>query len=38
MERLGKKSGTVDASINNRIKETEERTLCIEDTLEISTQ
>ena len=34
METLGKKSGTIDASISNRIQEMEERILCAEDSIE----
>jgi hypothetical protein len=34
IETLGKKSGTIDASISNRIKEMEERISGAEDTIE----
>ena len=34
IETLGKKSGTIDASINNRIKEMEERISDAEDSIE----
>ena len=34
MENLGKNSGVIDASMNNRIQEIEERTLGAEDTIE----
>jgi predicted nucleic acid-binding Zn-ribbon protein len=34
IENLGKKSGTIDASISNRIKEMEERISGAEDTIE----
>ena len=33
-ETLGKKSGTIDASISNRIQEMEERISCAEDSIE----
>jgi prefoldin subunit 5 len=35
IENLGKKSGTIDASITNRIQETEKRISDAEDTIEI---
>jgi uncharacterized coiled-coil protein SlyX len=34
METLGKKSGTIDASISNRIQEMEERISGVEDSIE----
>ena len=34
IETLGKKSGTIDASISNRIKEMEERISGVEDSIE----
>jgi uncharacterized coiled-coil protein SlyX len=34
IETLGKKSGTMDASISNRIQEIEERISCAEDSIE----
>ena len=34
IEKLGKKSGVIDASINNRIQEVEERISDSEDTIE----
>ena len=34
IETLGKKSGTIDASINNRIQEMEERISGAEDSIE----
>jgi hypothetical protein len=34
METLGKKSGTIDVSISNKIQEMEDRILCGEDTME----
>jgi prefoldin subunit 5 len=34
VEILGKKSGTIDASISNRIQEMEERISCAEDSIE----
>ena len=34
MENLGKNSGVIDASINNRIQEIEERTSGAEDSIE----
>jgi putative N-acetylmannosamine-6-phosphate epimerase len=34
IETLGKKSGTIDVSINNRIQEMEERTSVAEDSIE----
>jgi hypothetical protein len=34
IETLGKKSGTIDASINNRIQEMEERISSAEDSIE----
>jgi prefoldin subunit 5 len=34
IETLGKKSGTIDASISNRIQEMEERTSGAEDSIE----
>ena len=34
MENIGKRTGTTDASITNRIQETEERISGVEDTIE----
>jgi gas vesicle protein len=34
IETLGKKSGTIDASISNRIQEMEEKISCVEDSIE----
>jgi chromosome segregation ATPase len=38
IENLGKRSGVIDASITNRIQETEERISSAEDTIEILAQ